>query len=327
MYTEIASPLLVANPLLSVWVITYNHEQYIENAILSIINQKITVPYEIVISDDCSVDRTTEICKQLQRSYPNSIRLIVHSKNNGYEKNFWNTFSFCRGPYIAMLEGDDYWCENRNIEKQLASLENNPAISGVCGNFYIKDEEKNSFLPYYTELPWGKELLPVEDLLKVWTIHINTLIFKREMLNLSELTQETKCADIALAILLAEKAPIHYNTELYAVWRKHSKGFSNSLTRDMKTILRHKKTYLNFFNKRYNYKYDTTIRAQKQWDYQEWFNLLKVDSNIQQSVNIIRSAVLKEWYKLPRSLKGKLVYLFPLVYKRYYKIREIARKS
>src|ERR1035437_4126645 len=99
MYTEIASPLLVANPRLSVWVITYNHEQYIENAILSIINQKITVPYEIVISDDCSVDRTTEICKQLQRSYPNSIRLIVHSKNNGYEKNFWNTFSFCRGPY------------------------------------------------------------------------------------------------------------------------------------------------------------------------------------------------------------------------------------
>jgi len=320
MYKEISSPFIVANPILSVWVITFNHELYIENAIQSIINQQITVPYEIVISDDCSKDHTTAICKQLQNSYPEIIRLIIHARNTGYEKNFWNTFSFCRGSFIAMLEGDDYWCENRHIEKQIAVLENNTTISGVCGNFYIKDEENNSFAPYYTSLPWGKELLPIEDLLKVWTIHINTLVFKKEMLDISVITQETKCADIALVILIAEKAPILYNNEIYAVWRKHRKGFSNSLTKNMSTILRHKKTYLNFFNKLYNYKYDSTIRAQKQWDYQEWFIQLKADRNVKYSLDLLRSAILKEQYKLPRSLKGKLQYLFPSLYKRYYTI-------
>lgn len=321
MLKEIVSNSIVEHPLLSVWVITFNHKLYIEGALQSILNQGINVPYEIVISDDCSTDGTTDLCKRYQFRYPNQIRLFLSDKNRGYETNFFDTFSKCRGTYIAMLEGDDYWCENRQIEEQISYLENDNTISGVCGNFYIKDEHNNTFLPFYTELPWGKDVLPIEDLLKVWTIHINTLVFRKTMLDTSVLIQETKCADIALAILLAEKAPIKYINKMYAVWRKHSSGFSNSLTKDIKTIYRHKKTYLDFFNQLYDYKYDKVIRAQFQWDYEDWFVKLKQNFEIKSSFDFFVCFFRKEYYKMPLGFKNKLVYLFPNLYLLYRKIR------
>ena len=322
MLKEIVSHNIVDKPLLSVWVITYNHEMFIEEALQSILNQKISIPYEIVISDDFSTDRTTNICKLFQESNPNQIRLFVSDRNRGYETNFFDTFSKCRGPYVAMLEGDDYWCENRGIENQILYLEQNKTVSGVCGNFYIRNELYNTFSPYHKKLPWGKELLPIEDLLKVWTIHINTLVFRRSMLDLSVLTQEIKCADIALVILLAEKAPIKYNTEMYAVWRKHDKGFSMSLTKDIKTIYRHKKTYLDFFNKLYDYRYDKVIRAQYQWDYECWYNQLQEKFSISLLFIFMKCYILKEYYKLPKGITNRIIFLSPFFYSIYSKSKK-----
>ena len=113
-----------------------------------------------------------------------------------------------------------------------------------------------------------------------------------------------------------------YNHEMYAVWRKHNKGFSNSLTKDIKTIFRHKKTYLDFFNQLYDYKFDKVIKAQYQWDYEDWFTKLKKDFKIKECWNFIRCFYLKEYYKIPKGFKNKLVYFFPTFYTIYFKIHK-----
>jgi len=80
--------------------------------------QKTDFPYELVISDDCSPDRTREIALELQRRYPDRIRLLLPETNLGMMPNFVQTLRACTGDYIALLEGDDYWIDARKLQKQ-----------------------------------------------------------------------------------------------------------------------------------------------------------------------------------------------------------------
>lgn len=78
-------------PVVSVLIITYNQEKYIEQAILGAINQKCNFPFEIVIGEDCSSDKTLEICNHYQKIYPNNIRVIANKTNKGLLNNYFDT--------------------------------------------------------------------------------------------------------------------------------------------------------------------------------------------------------------------------------------------
>lgn len=64
----------------SVMMVTYNHEKYLEQAILSVIGQNTDFKYELLIGEDCSTDRTREIARKYQKMYPEVIKLVVHNK-------------------------------------------------------------------------------------------------------------------------------------------------------------------------------------------------------------------------------------------------------
>src|SRR5918998_6653247 len=95
----------------SVLVTTYNHEKFIAQAIDSILAQKVTFDYEIVIGEDGSTDTTRDIVLTFRRRYPKRIRLLLPQRNLGFYGNiiFEQALEACRGQYIALLEGDDYW--------------------------------------------------------------------------------------------------------------------------------------------------------------------------------------------------------------------------
>lgn len=111
---------LCPNPLVSVWVATYNQQRYIRDCLNSIVAQKCSFEYEVIISEDNSSDATFEICKEFQRLYPKIIR-VIHNKRNLYGTGVTGrrAISLARGRYIAYCEGDDYWCNNRKLEKQV----------------------------------------------------------------------------------------------------------------------------------------------------------------------------------------------------------------
>ena len=102
----------------SVFVITYNQEKYIRQCLDSILIQKCNFDFELIISDDCSKDKTQDVCIEYARKFNSIIKLIHNQKNVGIIKNYFNTIQKCRGKYIAFCAGDDYWCDIYKLQKQ-----------------------------------------------------------------------------------------------------------------------------------------------------------------------------------------------------------------
>lgn len=118
----------IVEPFVSVLVTTYNHEKYITQAIESILAQKCNFDFEIVIGEDFSKDDTRKICLELQRKYPQNIKLILNSENKGLLRNFCDTMLQCNGKYIAECSGDDFWNDANKLQKQIDILEANPDV-------------------------------------------------------------------------------------------------------------------------------------------------------------------------------------------------------
>lgn len=125
------------NPKVSVCIITYNHSAYIRQAIESALSQKRNFNIEILIGEDDSTDGTREIVSHYAKQYPDVIRpffrsqkdkLVINGRIDG-RLNFINTLKEAKGNYIALLEGDDFWLDDRKLQLQVDFLDSHPECS------------------------------------------------------------------------------------------------------------------------------------------------------------------------------------------------------
>lgn len=135
-------------PLVSVRCITYNHENYIAQALDSFIMQKTNFPFEIIVHDDASIDKTAEIIREYEKKYPLIVKPIYE------EENQWSkpgnplgkiVNAALTGKYVALCEGDDYWIDENKLQMQVDFLENNPEYGMCYTNFNIYYQNKNKF--------------------------------------------------------------------------------------------------------------------------------------------------------------------------------------
>ena len=132
---EISDPVaLPIDPVVSVQMVTYNHEPYIAQSIEGVLNQDTSFPIELIIGEDCSTDRTRDIVMTYQRKHPGVIRVVTSKKNVGMRKNSRRVELKCRGKYIAYLDGDDYWHDPGKLQMQVDYLQNHPECGMVCTN-------------------------------------------------------------------------------------------------------------------------------------------------------------------------------------------------
>jgi glycosyltransferase involved in cell wall biosynthesis len=114
--------------LASICCLTYNHENYVRDSIDSFLLQETDFPFEVLIHDDASTDRTAEIINDYARRYPRIIRPILQRENQ-FSKGGLIALRFvfpkARGKYIAICEGDDYWTDKTKLQQQVSFLENN----------------------------------------------------------------------------------------------------------------------------------------------------------------------------------------------------------
>lgn len=129
----------------SVLTTAYNHAQYIAQALDSFLMQKTNFAFEVIVHDDASTDGTTEIIRKYAEKYPDIIRPI-YQKENQYSKGIYG-YSFMeplvRGKYIAQCEGDDYWCDDRKLQKQADYMDMHPECSFCFCNSYKVDLNSN----------------------------------------------------------------------------------------------------------------------------------------------------------------------------------------
>lgn len=121
----IQSPVLVASPVVSIVIPSYNREDSIVETLLSIINQKCKFDFEIVIGDDCSTDKVRDFLLDYQKKHPQIIVLLFHEQNIGLGANWATCVKHCRGKYIANCDNDDYWHNPDKLQLQVDFLEAN----------------------------------------------------------------------------------------------------------------------------------------------------------------------------------------------------------
>lgn len=131
---------------ISVYIMTYYHEAFIEQAIESVLMQKTKYKFEIVISDDCSQDQTQSIILKYQEMYPDIIRVSINETNMGIPKNIYKARCMCSGRYIVGLSGDDYWVDPLKLEKECSFLEAHPEFIAVFNGIELRFDD-DSF-PY-----------------------------------------------------------------------------------------------------------------------------------------------------------------------------------
>ncbi len=120
------------SPDVSVYMMTYYHEQYVRQAIESVLSQKTGYSFELVISDDCSQDGTADILREYAAKYPDKIRVNINETNMGIPSNIYKARTMCRGRYITNLSGDDYWINDEKIETEVRFLDEHPEYSAAA---------------------------------------------------------------------------------------------------------------------------------------------------------------------------------------------------
>ena len=123
---------LCKRPLVSVNMQTYNHEKFITQAIEGVMMQETDFEYELIIGEDCSKDRTREICFEYQKKYPDKIRVLWAEENVCRlfcQANVNRCLIRSRGKYVACCEGDDYWTDPKKLQKQVEYMEAHPGCA------------------------------------------------------------------------------------------------------------------------------------------------------------------------------------------------------
>ncbi len=224
-------------PLVSICCITYNHENYIRDAIEGFLMQKTSFPIEIIIHDDASTDNTAQIIKEYEDKYPDLFCNIFQNENQWSKGggHIYARFVYpqARGKYIALCEGDDYWTDPLKLQKQVDFLEENPEYGFIHTNFSTSDGKRISIDNF------PKNNLYLSGFLSGnFSIGTLTVLFRRDLYDsLPKFYQERKfkMGDLPLWIEFASISKIKYIPDKTAMYRvlensaSHSPNIENAI--------------------------------------------------------------------------------------------------
>lgn len=215
-------------PFVSIITPTYNHENFISQCIKSVINQTYT-NWEQIIIDDCSIDSTYSIAKSYAKLDPR-IRIVRHPNKWGIgnlQKTYNQALKLCKGNYVAILEGDDFWPQDK-LEKQIVNLQHDDVVLSY-GDWIMTDEKGNPIRLYtYNN---GRNLLnnsPIGSILLLFSnlnffLHPGTVMIKKQALTSIVGFQNNKeypFVDIPTFLHLAIKGKFSYRREILGYYRK-----------------------------------------------------------------------------------------------------------
>jgi glycosyltransferase involved in cell wall biosynthesis len=215
-------------------MLAYNHENYIAQAIQSILDQKTDLDYELVIGEDCSTDNTRAVINDFKERYPHKIKVIENTTNVGMHENFLRTLFSCKGKYLCLCEGDDYWSNPNKLTIQYQFLETNKDYVLVCGNHKKYIQNSGRFDMGDPESVKHHDI-DFEKLIKYNCITTATIMF-RNVLKRADFTDDfysiISC-DWYMHMRLLNHGKIRYLSDNFAVYRIND-GSINGRTNRLK---------------------------------------------------------------------------------------------
>lgn len=236
--------------VVSVIVLTYNHEKYIQQTLDSILMQRTAFKYEILIGDDASTDGTGEILRLYADKNPEVIRLFLREQNLGAARNAYELLVAAKGKYLAFCEGDDYWTDQDKLSVQVRFLEENPTFIGCSHRCEIVDrygqKKENQQLYWVRE----KEMFTLADFRGIYLPGQTATIMKHNLFRGKEhpypfLYEANKnISDRTSTLLYLSKGPFGFIPKTMSAYRQvENAGITNQIYGNNPGRIRHELEY------------------------------------------------------------------------------------
>ena len=284
-------------PMVTIRCTAYNHEKYIERALDSFLEQDTTFPFEILVHDDASTDCTAEIIRRYEELYPNIVKPIYekenqYSKKDGSLRRIMDRATY--GKYVALCEGDDYWCDPKKLQRQWEFMEQHPDCSMCVHNSYFRylDQKGND----KTFNQW-KELhrLTPEDVFFGWFVHTSSYFYNNKYDFYPAFRARYCSGDYAQLTLALQYGEVYCLPEVMSVYNagnqagitalNNSRGYEYHLN-----TIRSRITYLNEYDKYSNGKFHTIVKARIAED------TMKISETMEELVSAAKDMVKSTYY-------------------------------
>lgn len=301
-------------PMISVLMITYNHERFIETAVNSVLSQQTDYPFELVIGEDHSPDATGKKVDQLAAAFPDIIKVVRAESNIGVAANFCRTFRACSGKYMAILDGDDFWTDPLKLQKQVSFMEANPDYGFVHGdvNHYYEDSGKTE--PCVNKargvhVP-DSNLFP--ELIKPQPLFIKTatVCFRKELASAFDLglaeRENWPLIDMPLWMDITQQTKAHYFDEVFATYRLLTESASRTQS-PQKKLAYHQKLYA--IKQLYFEKYKVGEENRKILDEAHYRGLLRIAFSLEDAALARKANTFLKTQGYSVSMKERLLVL------------------
>ena len=319
------------HPKVSICMVTYNHQQFINQAIDSVLMQKTNFEYELIIGEDCSTDQTRSIVQTYAAAFPERIKLVLQEQNVGATRNFASVLDSCKGRYVALLEGDDYWTSPDKLQKQVEYLDCHPDYAICYHSCQVVDKmgvTKGVVLPI--------NMKPTSTLLDLITddsfMATCSVMFRSRLFNYFPdvfFVLRNVC-DWPLNVLNAEHGKIGFIDAVMSNYRQQSSDLawsSNPLSKIMLNAIKLNEAFNEYFKVKYSKLFEAKIA--------NYYYLMSMDyfrhGEVNSAVEAMRFSLKNRFsylllfralfFDAPRCfIKGRIKYFFPSL---YFKIKRI----
>ena len=208
----------------SVLIKAYNHERFIARALDSVLEQRTDFAFEIVVGEDCSTDGTRAVLLERCAQEPARIRLLLRERTLGNIRNLTETLAACRGEYVALLDGDDYWTSADKLQQQAALLDAHAEFSSCAHNAVVVDERGESVLGTYHP-PHRSHAITLRRMLIGDPVPTSSVMFRRGLFGEFPAWYYTiMMGDWPLHVLNLRHGDMWYDERVWGAHRVHAGG-------------------------------------------------------------------------------------------------------
>ena len=227
----------VKKPKVQILMLTYNHVDYIEQSIKSVLAQKTNFSFELLIGDDASTDGTSTIVEKYSSLYPDIVKAYVRPKNLGIGKNYKDLYNKISAPYIALIEGDDFWESSEKLQKQTDFLDSHQDFSIVLHRANVLKDK--AYIEIYPPLSYAEGTYSLKDIIDLNFTTTASVMYRNSYLKLPVQYDSLTMLDWITHIFHATQGKIYLFNEVMSTYRLHDASVWSSkdtLYQTMQTI-------------------------------------------------------------------------------------------
>lgn len=254
---------------LDIILITYNHAAFIEQALQGLFMQRLspTVQAQVIVADDASTDDTLSVIQRLEPQSPFPFVYLPAKSNMGHVLNYKRAFEACKGDYVAILEGDDWWCSPLHLQRHIDFLDLHRECTLSSSRPYVYDTDTQRFSQsYYCEEKGETWLITAQEEAASNKIsNLSTCVIRNSVLQkviMNEALWKVEMLDWLLELMLAEYGFLAKHKDSTSVYRSQGGGLWSGLgsTEQKELVLRQIKEYDKVFQSRYTAEFMEVLR-------------------------------------------------------------------